>query len=342
MRTITLEEHFVTKSFVKATEVPGRGVPAPIAQLGPKLLDFGAGRIAAMDEAGVDFQVLSLVSMGLDALAADVATPLVRDVNDELAEAIGSNPTRLTGFAALALRDPMAAAKELQRCITRLGLCGVLLDGTTGGLFLDDPNFLPVWEAAAGLGIPVYLHPAPPPEKVREVYYSGLPGEVGMLLSIAGWGWHAETGLHTLRLMVSGLFDQFPTLQLIIGHMGEGLPYALARSSGILSQAAHLRQPVAAYFQSNIHITTSGYFNPPPFRCALDVVGLNRLLFSVDYPFSPNTRGRTFLNSVADMLSAEDLAKLAHGNAASLLRLQRSKSGRSNRLYASAGPVQGK
>jgi len=106
--------------------------------------------------------------------------------------------------------------------------------------------------------------------------------------------------------------------------MGEGLPYALARSSSILSQAGNLRQPVAAYFQSNIHITTSGYFTPQPFRCALDVIGLNRLLFSVDYPFSPNTRGRGFLNSVAEMLSAEDLAKLAHGNAESLLRLQRS------------------
>ena len=323
MRTITLEEHFVTKSFVKATEVPGRGVPAPIAQLGPKLLDLGAGRIAAMDEAGIDFQVLSLVSMGLDALAADVATPLVRDVNDELAEAIGSNPTRLTGFAALALRDPMAAAKELQRCITRLGLCGVLLDGTTGGLFLDDPNFLPVWEAAAGLGIPVYLHPAPPPEKVREVYYSGLPGEVGMLLSIAGWGWHAETGLHTLRLIVSGLFDRFPSLQLIIGHMGEGLPYAMARSSGILSRATpHLRQPVAAYFQSNIHITTSGYFTQPPLRCALEVIGIDRMMFSVDYPFSPNTQGRAFLDGLSGLLSAEEIAKFSHGNAESVLKLR--------------------
>src|SRR6202167_1717097 len=307
MRTITLEEHFVTESFVKATEVPGHRVPAPIAQLHPKLLDLGAGRIAAMDEAGIDFQVLSLASMGLDALAADVATPLVRDVNDELAEAIKANPTRLAGFAALALRDPRAAAKELERSITRLGFCGVLLDGTTGGLFLDDPSFLPVWEAAAGLGVPVYLHPAPPPEKVREVYYSGLPGEVGMLLSIAGWGWHAETGLHTLRLIVAGLFDRFPTLQLIIGHMGEGLPYALARSSGILSAAApHLRQPVAAYFQSNIHLTTSGYFTHPPLRCAIEVVGLDRLLFSVDYPFSSNMRGRSYLDSLGGLLTPDE------------------------------------
>ncbi len=325
MRTVTLEEHFVTESFVKATEGSGHSVPAPIAQLRPKLLDLGAGRIAAMDEGAIDFQVLSLASMGLDALAADVATPLTRDVNDELAAAISANPKRLGGFAALALQDPGKAAQELDRCITRLGFRGALLDGTTGGLFLDDPRFLPVWEAAAALRVPVYLHPAPPPEKVREAYYSGLPGELGMLLSIAGWGWHAETGLHTLRLIVSGLFDRLPDLQLIIGHMGEGLPYALARCSGVLSRAApHLRQPVSEYFQSNIYVTTSGYFTPPPLRCALDVIGIDRVMFSVDYPFSPNTNGRAFLDSLTGILSPEDHAKLAHRNAEKVLKLRAS------------------
>jgi len=198
-----------------------------------------------------------------------------------------------------------------------------LLDGTTGGLFLDDPRFLPVWEAAAALRVPVYLHPAPPPEKVREVYYSGLPGDLGMLLSIAGWGWHAETGLHTLRLIVSGLFDRLPDLQVIIGHMGEGLPYALARSSSVLSRAApHLRQPVSDYFRSNIHVTTSGYFTQPPLRCALEVIGIDRLMFSVDYPFSPNTNGRAFLDGLAGILSPEDHATLSHRNAEKVLKLR--------------------
>jgi predicted TIM-barrel fold metal-dependent hydrolase len=317
MRTITLEEHFVTTSFVRATGAPR------FAELQPKLLDLGAGRIADMDEAGIDLQVLSLASMGFDALDAATATSLARDVNDELAGAVRTNPARFAGFATLGLKDANAAAAELDRCVTRLGFPGALLDGTTGGLFLDDPRFLPVFEAAAHLNVPIYLHPAPPPEPVRQAYFSGLPGEVGFLLSIAGWGWHAETGLHTLRLIVSGLFDRLPTLQLIIGHMGEGLPYALARSSGVLSHAApHLRQPVAAYFQSNIHLTTSGYFTQPPLRCALDVVGLDRLLFSIDYPFSPNTRGRAFLDGLADLLSAEDLARLTHRNAESLLGLR--------------------
>jgi predicted TIM-barrel fold metal-dependent hydrolase len=170
--------------------------------------------------------------------------------------------------------------------------------------------------------VPVYLHPAPPPEPVREAYYSGLPGDLGFLLSIAGWGWHAETGLHTLRLIVSGLFDRLPGLQLIIGHMGEGLPYALARSSGVLSHAApQLRQPVAGYFQTNIHCTTSGYFTLPPLQCALEVIGIDRLLFSVDYPYSPNTRGRSFLDGLAETLDAGELEKLTCGNAEQLLGL---------------------
>jgi hypothetical protein len=275
-----------------------------------------------MDEARIDFQVLSLAAMGFDALDAASATPLAREINDELADAVRTHSTRLGGFATLALKDPATAAIELERCITRLGFYGALLNGTTGGLFLDDPRFLPVFEAAAHLSVPIYLHPAPPPEPVGRAYFSGLPGETGHLLSIAGWGWHAETGLHTLRLILSGLFDRLPSLQLIIGHMGEGLPYALARSSGILSHAApHLRQPVAAYFHSNIHITTSGYFTQPPLRCAIEVVGIDRLLFSVDYPFSPNTRGRAFLDRLPEILSPDDIATLTHRNAERLLNL---------------------
>jgi len=274
-----------------------------------------------MDESAIDLQVLSCIPMGFDALPAAAATSLARDVNDELSAAIRANPTRLAGFAMLALKDPTNAAAELDRCVTKLGFLGALIDGTTDGLFLDDPRFLPVLEAAAHLNVPIYLHPAPPPEPVQKAYYSGLPGELGHLLSIAGWGWHAETGLHTLRLIVSGIFDRLPTLQLIIGHMGEGLPYALARSSGVLSRAAHLRQPVADYFKSNIHITTSGYFSQPPLRCALDVVGIDRLMFSVDYPFSPNTRGRAFLDGLQQTLSSADHASLTHINAERLLKL---------------------
>jgi uncharacterized protein len=318
MKTITLEEHFFTESYLRAAK------DDPSVQFGglqPKLLDLGAGRIAAMDEAGIDLQVLSLGAFALEGLDAATGTALARDVNDELAAAVKANPTRLAGFATVALKDPEAAVVELERSISKLGFVGLMLNGTVEGRFMDDPAFLPVFEAAARLSVPVYLHPAPAPKVVKEAYFSGLPGELGNMLSIAGWGWHAETGLHTLRLIVSGLFDKVPGLQLVIGHMGEGLPYALARSSGILSGPARLRQTVAEYFKTNIHLTTSGYFTLSPLRCALEVAGIERLMYSVDYPFSPNTHGREFLKKAAGVLSAEDMEKLAGGNAEKVLKI---------------------
>ena len=318
MKTITLEEHFFTESYLRAAK------DDPSVQFGglqPKLLDLGAGRIAAMDEAGIDLQVLSLGAFALEGLDAATGTALARDVNDELAAAVRANPTRLAGFATVALKDPGAAVVELERSILNLGFVGLMLNGTVEGRFMDDPAFLPVFEVAARLGVPVYLHPAPAPKVVKAAYFSGLPGELGNMLSIAGWGWHAETGLHTLRLIVSGLFDKVPGLQLVIGHMGEGLPYALARSSGILSGPARLRQTVAEYFKTNIHLTTSGYFTLSPLKCALEVLGIERLMYSVDYPFSPNTHGREFLEKAAGLLSAEDMEKLAGGNAEKVLKI---------------------
>ena len=318
MKTITLEEHFFTESYLRVAK------DDPSVQFGglqPKLLDLGAGRIAAMDEAAIDLQVLSLGAFALEGLDAATGTALARDVNDELAAAVKANPKRLAGFATVALKDAEAAVVELERSISKLGFVGLMLNGTVEGRFMDDPAFLPVFEAAARLGVPVYLHPAPAPKVVKAAYFSGLPGELGNMLSIAGWGWHAETGLHTLRLIVSGLFDKVPGLQLVVGHMGEGLPYALARSSGILSGPARLRQAVAEYFKTNIHLTTSGYFTLSPLKCALEVVGIERLMYSVDYPFSPNTHGQEFLKKAAGVLSAEDMEKLAGGNAEKVLKI---------------------
>lgn len=319
MRTITLEEHFVTRNFLKATGADDSTTPSPVQQRREELLDLGAKRVAAMDEAGIDLQVLSLASMGFDALDAATATAVARDVNDELAEAVKVYPDRLAGFAHLALKDPSGAAEEFERCIHKLRFKGALLDGTTGGKFLDQPEFLPVFEAAQAMDVPIYLHPAPPPPTVMDAYYSGLPEDIGLLLSIAGWGWHAETGLHTLRLICSGLFEKLPKLQVIIGHMGEGVPSALARSTKVMSSVLKLPKSVADYFHENIHVTTSGYFTQPPFQCALDVVGIDRLMFSVDYPFSPNTIGRTFLDSLP--LDEQDRQKLSYSNAEKLLKL---------------------
>jgi predicted TIM-barrel fold metal-dependent hydrolase len=169
-KTITLEEHYVTQSFLRATAAHGHATPPALLPVQAKLLDLGPGRIAAMDESAIDLRVLSLASMGFDSLDAATATPLARDINDELAAAVAANPTRLAGFATLALQDPNSAATEFERCVTRLNFPGALLDGTTGGLFLDNPRFLPIFEAAAHLNVPIYLHPAPPPGPVRQAY----------------------------------------------------------------------------------------------------------------------------------------------------------------------------
>jgi predicted TIM-barrel fold metal-dependent hydrolase len=245
---------------------------------------------------------------------------LAHDANDRLAAAVREHPKRFAGFAALALQEPEKAAAEFERCVRALGFKGALVHGTTRGMFLDDPQFTPLFETAQALDVPIYLHPAPPPKPVQEAYYGGLPGQLGFFLATAAWGWHAEAGMHSLRLIVSGLFDRFPRLQLIIGHMGEDLPFSIARAEAVLSrETKHLQRRVGEYFQQHFHITTSGYFTAPPFQCAMEVVGADRILFSVDYPYSPNTVGRTFLNSLP--ISPEDLGKISGGNAERLLKL---------------------
>jgi predicted TIM-barrel fold metal-dependent hydrolase len=322
MRTITLEEHITTPEFLKALAKVGSPDMAGAAMqaVRERLLDMGDRRLADMDAAGIDVQVLSLAGGGMDLLDAATATTVARDVNDRLADAVRAHPDRFAAFATLALQDPERAALEFERCITRLHFKGALVNGTTNGAFLDDPRFAPIFETAERLAVPIYLHPAPPPRAVQDAYFSGLPEPFGMLLSIAGWGWHTETGLHCLRLIVAGVFDRFPGLQVIIGHMGEDLPYSLARANAVLSQASgRLKRSVAEAFHANFHVTTSGYFTTPPFLCALMVVGADRLMFSVDYPFSSTATGRAFLDALP--ISPGDREKIAHANAARLLKL---------------------
>lgn len=321
MRTITLEEHYATPEFLKATAQLLSSSRADFMRpVESKLLDLGQGRIADMDAAGIDMQVLSLTWAGLDRLDGALATGLAHDANDRLAAAVREHPKRFAGFAALATQEPAKAAAEFERCVKTLGFKGALVHGTTRGMFLDNPQFTPLFETAQALDVPIYLHPAPPPKPVQEAYFSGLPGELGFFLSTAAWGWHAEAGMHSLRLIVSGLLDRFPKLKLIIGHMGEDLPFSIARAEAVLSNVTkHLQRRVGEYFQQNFHITTSGYFTLPPFQCAMEVLGADRILFSVDYPYSPNTVGRNFLNSLP--VSPEDLGKISGGNAERLLKL---------------------
>ena len=319
MDTITLEEHFSTPDLQKAIEEVRPGGTRDPA-LKARLLDLGQGRLADMDEGGVDIQVLSLAASGFEVLKSAQATAVAGDANDRVADAVRKYPQRFAAFANLNLKDPQHAAKELDRCIRQLYFRGAIVHGTTGGGFLDNACFLPFWEAANSLGVPVYLHPAPPPAAVSDTYYAGLPDGCGQPLSMNAWGWHTETGLHVLRLILSGLFDRFPAQQVIIGHMGEDLPYSLARAASVLTPVAkHLKRPLHEYFHNNIHVTTSGYFTVEPFACALEIVGIDRLLYSIDYPFSAVTKGQAFLDLLA--LTPPDRVKFASGNAKRLLKL---------------------
>lgn len=321
LRIVALEEHILIPAFVEATGQGPGGPPTDyLKRMRQLLLEIGPERLASMDEAGVDVQVLSLAGAGLDKVDAPTATALVRDVNDAIADAVGRHSGRFAGFASVALQDPEGAAQELRRAIETLGFCGVMINGTVNGAFMDDPRFTPFWEEAQALQVPVYLHPAPPPAAVRDAYYGGLPGDVGYMLSTAGWGWHVETGMHVLRLIVSGLFDRMPGLKLIVGHMGENLPFSLTRADTVLSRSSvKLQRRVADYFHEHFWVTISGYFSVPPLLCAMQVVGADRLLFSVDYPFSSNRTAVDFLMSAP--LSPADRAKMAHGNADALLGL---------------------
>jgi predicted TIM-barrel fold metal-dependent hydrolase len=321
MRIITLEEHVTTPDIVQAAQMSMSGAaPAYMQSINAKLLDMGDGRIADMDAAGITMQVLSVAANTVDKLEASIANALARDANDRMAAAVGAHPDRFAAFATLALQEPDQAAAELERCVRQLGFKGVMLNGTANGQFLDHPRFTPIFEAAQMLDVPIYLHPAPPPKPVMDAYYADLPSPLGFFLSTAGWGWHAEAGMHSLRLMLGGVFDRFEKLKVILGHMGENLPFTLARSEMVFAQrAVNLKRSIGEYFNQHFYLTTSGYFTTPPFLCMQQVVGTDRIMFSVDYPFSLNDTGRKFLDSLA--VSPQDLEKIAHRNAERLLKL---------------------
>jgi uncharacterized protein len=285
-----------------------------------RLPGIGATRLGEMDQAAITTQVLSLSGPGADLVDGLEGIALARDINDALASTISQHPDRFAGFAHLPMRRPDAAADEFERAVRDLGFCGALVNGMTEDLFLDDSRFDPILARAEQLDVPIYLHPSIPPESVRKAYYDNLPHKAGFWLALAGWGWHSETAVHLLRLVLSGVLDRHPRLKVIIGHMGEGLPAMLARCDEIFAhEAPHLKRSIAQTVLDQVWVTTSGMFTLPPFFAALAVFGIDRIMFSIDYPYSTNQRGRDFLDMLP--LAPVDLKKVAHVNADQLLKL---------------------
>jgi uncharacterized protein len=329
MRTIALEEHCLTPEL---RELLGPQIHPyyPVHRWPPaleaRLLDLGEGRIAEMDAQGIDVQVLSQVQPGLEHSTAERATPVARAFNDRVAEAVAAHPDRFAAFAALATADPGACAEELARAVGQLGAKGALINGRTLDRFLDDQFFWPIFEAAEALDVPIYLHPMPPPKAVYDAYYAGFGDDVSFMLSSPAWGWHIETGLHALRLILAGVFDRFPALQLIIGHMGEAIPFMLARIDDVLSGRTALdparkltELSIQEYFARNFHLTISGIFTDPPLRCAIETFGADKIMFAVDHPFSDGAVARRFLDQAA--ITDEEREQIAHTNAERLLKL---------------------
>lgn len=319
MRTIALEEHFWTPELAAP---PGTG---PLAVWGQRvddqLRDLGQARLAEMDASGIDLQVISHVAPAAQGLAGTEGITRAREANDRLAAAVAAHPSRFSGFATLPTADPRAAAAELERAVTELGLVGALVNSTLGsnGAFLDDARFAPLLDRFERLDVPLYLHPAPPPQTLRDALYQGLPPAVAGRLATGAWGWHAEAGLHVLRMIATGVFDRHPGLRLIVGHCGEMVPFMLDRIDAMLRLAGLARTP-SEYFLDNIWVTTSGLFSLPPVLCTISVLGVDRVLFSVDYPFGDNAAGRALLDALP--LAPADKAKVAGGNAEQVLGLK--------------------
>ena len=324
MKTIAIEEHFITPMYrkkVAANEFRNFYLSSRSEQIGHDIVeqnaDLGAKRLSHMDAAGVDVQVLSFGSPGPQAFGADVAVPMARDANDRAHEAVRAHPDRFAAFAALPTADAEASATEFDRCVTKLGFKGAMIHGHTQGSFLDEKKYWVIFERAQALGVPIYLHPTlPHPDAVR-AYFQGYED-----LARAGWGFAIDTSCHFLRIVFAGVFDAYPDLKIILGHLGEGLPFAMHRLNDHTYRAAArrgLEKTPLQYFKDNLLVTTSGNWYEPAFLCTLLALGADNILFAVDWPYEANATGIEFLRKLS--ISDADREKIAHGNAERILKM---------------------
>ncbi len=308
---VALEEHYLDAELAAIHGIASSPMTA-------KLEDITGVRLREMDEAGIAVQVLSHAPAGLQRVDSAVAVALAQRVNTRLAALVALAPDRFAAFAALPTpAGGEAAADELERCVRDLGFCGGMVHGPTDGVFLDDPMFWPLLARAEALDVPLYLHPADPLPEVKRAYFGDYARTHPMFLR-AAWGYTIETGTHAMRLLLSEAFDRFPRLQIILGHLGETIPFLLARIDESLSRDT----PMKAFrqrFCAHVHVTTSGFFSTPALRCCLDELGADRIMFSVDWPYASNRKGADWF---ADLdLPADTKQALASGNARRLLRL---------------------
>ena len=312
---IAVEEHYWDAEL--ASHFQGSEGSRP-GQMEARLHDFGGERIADMDRAGVRLAVLSHGAPSGQKLPADIAVPLVARVNDRLAAAVAARPDRFAAFAALPTAVPDAAADELERCVA-MGFKGAMLHGMSNGEFLDLPKFWPIFARAERLDVPIYLHPGQPHPAVAEAYYADYTRDFPMLPRPA-WGYTVEAGTQALRMVLSGVFERHPGLKIILGHLGESLPFQLWRIDQALARAGQKALRFREVFTRNFWVTTSGFFSTPALLCCLMELGVDRILFAVDWPFVDDSAPATAWAQGLP-LSGADREKILHGNAGRLLKL---------------------
>lgn len=313
---IAIEEHFFEPGW---NEVYDPDWHAPRARKGliARMEDLGADRIAEMDAAGIDMQVISHGPPGAQGVRPGAGADWTRRSNDVLAAAVAAHPDRLAGLASVPTDDPEAGADELARAVEVLGMKGAVLHTLSAGPTLDDPRFLPIFARAAELGVPIYLHPADPGPRMMQGHYAGYSATHPTFVR-ASWGFMVEAGTQAMRLVLSGLFDRCPNLQIILGHFGETIPFQLARIDESLSRDTPMKN-FREVFSRHFHVTTSGFFSDPALACVMAEIGVERILFAVDWPFAGNAAGADWFRAAP--LSDPDRELIAAGNARRLLRL---------------------
>ena len=312
---IAIEEHYWDRELASHFKGPeaGRG-----NETDERLFDLGALRLKEMDEAGVDIQVLSHGAPSAQKLPADTGPAITRGVNDRLAAFVKSNSKRFAAFCALPTANPEAAADELERCVTQLGFKGAMIHGMSTGEFIDLKKYWPIYERAEKLNVPLYLHPSLPNETVTQIYYQDYAKDFPLVVRPA-WGYTVETATQAIRLVLSGAFDKYPKLKIILGHFGETIPFLLWRIDSSLKRPGQKQLDFRDIFCRNFYLTTSGFFSNPALLCCVMEMGVDHILFAIDWLFVMNPPGVEWMKDIP--LSDEDKAKILSGNAKRLLRM---------------------
>jgi 2,3-dihydroxybenzoate decarboxylase len=307
---IAIEEHFSTPELQALNLEDAR--KGPVVE---RLNDLGELRIREMDEAGIDLQVLSETAPAAQSLEPAMAVQMARRSNDHLFAAIKRHPDRFAGFAALPTPDPAAAAEEMERAISELGFKGAMIMGLTSGRhFLDEKQFWPIFERASALDVPLYFHPGTPHKAVDDAYYRDYP-----VLARAALGFTVEAMTQAARIILSGVLDRYPNLKIVLGHLGEAIPFLLWRIDNGISRQMKLPRSFTDYFRQHFYITTSGAFSNAALACSIAELGVERVIFSVDWPYQANLPARKFIDDAP--ISQRDRELILAGNVRKLLHL---------------------